>query len=235
MKWACPITTFTSSGLSMGTTSQDNVVSVTSSWWHGPSCLTYGRAHRASAGGLEAGISTRRVLRDTPLRARPGPVSLQYQVPQSGRLVSYDCHMSTPILGTKLYALPLRPNAVPRPSLIERLDEGLQSRLILVSAPAGFGKTTIVSEWVAGCSRLEPEVRPAWLSLDEGDSDSALFLAYLVAALRTVAAGVGQGVMSSRSPAKWCDTTKRSPSPSKIRRYSASLSLIRFGFAPTPS
>jgi LuxR family maltose regulon positive regulatory protein len=81
--------------------------------------------------------------------------------------------MSTPILGTKLYALPLRPNAVPRPSLIERLDEGLQSRLILVSAQAGFGKTTIVSEWVAGCSRLEPEVRPAWLSLDEGDSDSA--------------------------------------------------------------
>jgi len=103
--------------------------------------------------------------------------------------------MSTPILDTKLYAPPLRPNAVPRPSLIERLDEGLQSRLILVSAPAGFGKTTIVSEWVAGCNRLEPEVRPAWLSLDEGDSDSALFLAYLVAALRTVAADVGQGVL----------------------------------------
>ena len=58
--------------------------------------------------------------------------------------------MSTPILGTKLNAPPLRPNAVPRPSLIERLDEGLQSRLILVSAPAGFGKTTLVSEWVAG-------------------------------------------------------------------------------------
>jgi LuxR family maltose regulon positive regulatory protein len=103
--------------------------------------------------------------------------------------------MSTPILGTKLYAPPLRPNAVPRPSLIERLDEGLQSRLILVSAPAGFGKTTIVSEWVAGCNRLEPEVRSAWLSLDEGDSDSARFLAYLVAAVRTVAADVGQGVL----------------------------------------
>jgi LuxR family maltose regulon positive regulatory protein len=129
------------------------------------------------------------------LRARPGPVPLQYQVPQSGRLGPYDCHMSTPILGTKLYAPPLRPNAVPRPSLIERLDEGLQSRLILVSAPAGFGKTTIVSEWVAGCNRREQEVRPAWLSLDEGDSDSARFLAYLVAAVRTVAADVGQGVL----------------------------------------
>jgi LuxR family maltose regulon positive regulatory protein len=125
----------------------------------------------------------------------PSSASQQYQVPQSGRLRSYDCHMSTPILDTKLRALPPRPNAVPRPSLIERLDDGLQSRLILVSAPAGFGKTTMVSEWVAGCNRREPDVRPAWLSLDEGDSDSALFLAYLVAALRTVAADVGQGVL----------------------------------------
>jgi LuxR family maltose regulon positive regulatory protein len=103
--------------------------------------------------------------------------------------------MSTPILDTKLHAPLLRPNAVPRPSLIERLDEGVQSRLTLVSAPAGSGKTTIVSEWVAGRNRLDPEVRPAWLSLDEGDSDSARFLAYLVAALRTVAADLGQGVL----------------------------------------
>ena len=110
--------------------------------------------------------------------------------------VSYDCLMSTPILATKLYVPPCRPNVVLRPSLIERLDEGLQSRLILVSAPAGFGKTTMLSEWAAGCNRLEPEVRPAWLSLDEGDSDPARFLAYLVAALRTVAADVGQGVLS---------------------------------------
>ena len=103
--------------------------------------------------------------------------------------------MSTPILATKLYVPPSRPNVVLRPCLIERLDEGLQGRLILVSAPAGFGKTTILSEWAAGCRRLEPEVRPAWLSLDEGDSDPARFLAYLVAALRTVAADVGEGVL----------------------------------------
>src|SRR5450759_6021917 len=103
--------------------------------------------------------------------------------------------MSTPILDTKLRALPPRPNAVPRPTVRSGRDEGLQSRLILVSAPAGFGKTTMVSEWVAGCNRREPDVRPAWLSLDEGDSDSALFLAYLVAALRTVAADAGQGVL----------------------------------------
>lgn len=103
--------------------------------------------------------------------------------------------MSTVILDTKVHALPLRPRAVPRPSLMQRLDAGLQSSLILVSAPAGFGKTTIVSDWVSDRSHREPEVRPAWLSLDERDSDPALFLAYLVAALRTVAPDVGQGVL----------------------------------------
>ncbi len=103
--------------------------------------------------------------------------------------------MPTPILATKLYVPPSRPTLVRRPSLIGRLNEGLQSRLILVSAPAGFGKTVIVSEWVAGCTRLEPEVRPAWLSLDEGDSDPARFLSYLVAALRMAVPDVGQGVL----------------------------------------
>ncbi len=108
-----------------------------------------------------------------------------------------------PILATKLYVPPFRPNVVLRPCLIDRLDEGLQSRLILVSAPAGFGKTTIVSEWAAGCSRLEPEVHPAWLSLDEGDNDPARFLTYLVAALRTVAEDVGEevlGMLQSSQP-----------------------------------
>ena len=103
--------------------------------------------------------------------------------------------MPTPILATKLYVPPSRPNVVLRSSLVERLDEGLQGRLILVSAPAGFGKTTVISEWAAGCRRLEPEVRPAWLSLDQEDGDPARFLAYLVAALRTVAADVGEGVL----------------------------------------
>ena len=63
--------------------------------------------------------------------------------------------MPAPILATKLYVPPSRRSLVLRPRLIERLDEGLAagSRLILVSAPAGFGKTTLVSEWVAGCGR----------------------------------------------------------------------------------
>ena len=57
---------------------------------------------------------------------------------------------ATPILATKLYIPPPRPNVVLRPRLIERLNEGLHRKLTLISAPAGFGKTTLVSEWVGG-------------------------------------------------------------------------------------
>jgi len=104
-----------------------------------------------------------------------------------------------PILQTKLYIPPIRPELVSRPRLIERLNAGLPAgrKLTLVSAPAGFGKTTLVSEWVAGCERLEPKVRAAWLSLDKGDNDPTRFLAYLVAALRTIAPSIGEGVLNA--------------------------------------
>src|SRR5256885_12629659 len=95
----------------------------------------------------------------------------------------------TPILATKLYLPRLRPNVVSRPRLIERLNEGLHRKLTLIAAPAGFGKTTLVSAWVAGCDR-----QVAWLSLDEGDSDPILFLMYLIAALQTIAPNIGEGV-----------------------------------------
>jgi LuxR family maltose regulon positive regulatory protein len=78
---------------------------------------------------------------------------------------------------------------------MERLDSGVRGRLVLVSAPAGFGKSTTLSEWVAGCGRLRPEIHPAWLSLDAADGDPARFLAYVVAALRTAAAEVGEGAL----------------------------------------
>jgi LuxR family maltose regulon positive regulatory protein len=109
----------------------------------------------------------------------------------------YNLPMATPVLATKLYVPPLRPKVVPRPRLIERLNEGLKRTpgVTLISAPAGFGKTTLVSEWVAAGTRLEPKVRAAWLSLDEGDNDPIRFLAYLVAALQTIAANMGKGVL----------------------------------------
>ena len=99
---------------------------------------------------------------------------------------------SMPVLATKLYIPPPRPRAIARPRLVERLNEGLHRKLTLISAPAGFGKTTLVSEWVV------ESVRPtAWLSLDEAESDPTRFLTYLVAALRTIEPTMGTGVLDS--------------------------------------
>jgi LuxR family transcriptional regulator, maltose regulon positive regulatory protein len=99
--------------------------------------------------------------------------------------------MYTPILATKLYVPRPRPNVVLRPRLNQRLSEGLHRKLTVISAPAGFGKTTLLSDWVTRCQRPV-----AWLSLDEGDNDLPRFLTYLVAALQTVATTIGEGVLA---------------------------------------
>ena len=124
--------------------------------------------------------------------------------------------MSTPILATKLYIPPPRPNVVLRSRLTARLNAGLHQKLTLIAAPAGFGKTTLLSEWLASQSSEvevlsaelpEPEstqnserktqnLRVAWLSLDEGDSDITRFLAYLVAALQTIGPTIAAQVMA---------------------------------------
>jgi LuxR family maltose regulon positive regulatory protein len=100
--------------------------------------------------------------------------------------------MSLPILATKLYTPGPRPKLVLRPRLIERLNEGLDRKLTLISAPAGFGKTTLASAWAGGSERPA-----AWLSLDEGDNDPARFLGYLVAALQTIAPNIGEGLVAA--------------------------------------
>ena len=100
--------------------------------------------------------------------------------------------MSTPVLVTKLYIPPPRDSVITRPRLIERLNEGLHRKLTLISAPAGFGKTTLVSDWLSGGG-----YPTAWLSLDDADNDPARFLAYLIAALQTVAPTIGDGVVSA--------------------------------------
>jgi LuxR family transcriptional regulator, maltose regulon positive regulatory protein len=101
--------------------------------------------------------------------------------------------MYTPILATKLYIPPPRSKIVLRPRLIERLNEGLPSghKLTIISAPAGYGKTTLVSEWVMDCGRPT-----AWVSLDEEDTDPARFLTYLISALQTIAPKIGVGILS---------------------------------------
>ncbi len=110
----------------------------------------------------------------------------------------YNCLMAASILATKIFIPTPRRNMVSRPRLVERMDEALHRKLTLVSASAGFGKTTAVAEWVAGCG--EPL---AWLSLDEGDNDPIRFLTYLIAALQTVEPDIGRrvvGVLQSPQP-----------------------------------
>ena len=104
--------------------------------------------------------------------------------------------MVTPILATKLYIPPPPAKVVVRPRLVERLNEVLHRKLTLISAPAGFGKTTLISEWVASRKQREPLIRVAWLSLDEGDNDPTRFLTYLVTALQTIAPDSGTGLLS---------------------------------------
>ena len=99
--------------------------------------------------------------------------------------------MSTPILTTKLYSPPTRPEFVPRPRLIERLTEGMTGRLTLVSAPAGFGKTTLLSDWAN-----QDDKPVAWYSLDSSDNNPLVFVSYLIAALQTVDKNIGAAALS---------------------------------------
>lgn len=104
----------------------------------------------------------------------------------------------TSLLATKLYIPPSRTSVVLRPQLTERLNAGLHRKLTLIAAPAGFGKTTLISTWLAACERPV-----AWVSLDEGESDFTRFLTYLVAALQTIAPTIGArvlGVLQSSQP-----------------------------------
>ena len=120
--------------------------------------------------------------------------------------------MTTPLLSTKLYIPPVGPDPstgftdpagrsglVPRPRLIEKVDEGfrLGCRLTLISAPAGFGKTTLVSEWVHFRGAAAAPLKVAWLSLDESDNDLTRFLSYAIAALRTIEADIAGGALSA--------------------------------------
>jgi len=98
------------------------------------------------------------------------------------------------LLETKLHLPRRRRGLVARPRLSERLSRGAESVLTLVSAPAGFGKTTLLAEWLAAAPADGRSV--AWLSLDERDNDPALFWTYLVAALKTAVPGVGANTLS---------------------------------------
>lgn len=99
--------------------------------------------------------------------------------------------MSAPLLTTKLYSPPVRPEWVARPHLVERLNAGLgfrapgfARRLTLVSAPAGSGKTSLITAWLSDFRSTCSDLGLGWFSLDGGDNDPHRFFSYLVAALR---------------------------------------------------
>lgn len=121
--------------------------------------------------------------------------------------------MEASLLQTKLYTPQTRPDLIPRPHLLERLNEGLQRKLILISAPAGFGKTTLLGAWINSIPETSstdqatqhtsptpypslPTPRFAWLSLDEGDNDPTRFLTYFITALQTLEASIGEAALA---------------------------------------
>ena len=97
--------------------------------------------------------------------------------------------MLSTIIQTKLHIPQPSSNLIPRPQLIEQLEHGLKRRLTLVSAPPGFGKTTMLSAWADKCSR-----RVAWLSLEEADNDPARFRAYFLRAIQPKAGTAGTSI-----------------------------------------
>lgn len=100
--------------------------------------------------------------------------------PAPGNTVAQPSGLS-PLLATKLHRPRLAAPLVPRPRLLARLTAGLDQGLLLISAPAGYGKSTVVNQWLDTV-----ELPWAWISLDEHDSDPAIFLSYVLAALRSV-------------------------------------------------
>src|SRR6266545_1609119 len=106
---------------------------------------------------------------------------------------------AAPLLATKLYVPLPRPRLVPRPHLLDRVQAGLMSKLTLIAAPAGFGKTTLVSAW-----RMTPAgsaLPVAWVSLDAHDNDASRFWTYVIAALETVYPAIGATALALlRSP-----------------------------------
>jgi len=128
--------------------------------------------------------------------------------------------MAGPLLETKLRVPRRRRDLVARARLSERLSRGAESELMLVSAPAGFGKTTLLADWLAG--RASSGRAAAWVSLDQRDNDPALFWIYVVTALNT-AYVLAQ--MQSRSCSRRSNRSKRSlPVSSTISRASPTMS-----------
>lgn len=105
--------------------------------------------------------------------------------------------MTAPFIITKIRIPSLRPELVARPRLLQQLQAGLACQMILVSASTGFGKTTLVSEWLRECGRPA-----AWLALDELDNDPLRFLSYFIRALQSVKEEFGDALLENLATSK---------------------------------
>lgn len=114
--------------------------------------------------------------------------------------------MAMPVLATKLFVPPPLSQAVSRPRLTRKLEEGVRAgrKLSLICAPAGFGKTTVLSEWIAASRLSNPDLRVAWLSLERSDNDPARFRSYLIAAID---AAHGRATSTEDDPAGTLEAT----------------------------
>jgi LuxR family maltose regulon positive regulatory protein len=197
---------------------------------------TLNRVGRVMSAGYGGQILLSQEAKDLTERSLPAGVSVKdmgeyylkglsipehlYQVVAPGLLAEFPPlvtsapHSHIPLLTTKLYIPPLRQEMLSRPRLIERLNAGLVRKLTLISAPAGFGKTTLLSEWISTLglknvkrglegknaplreSQSESSNRVAWLSLDERDNDVGRFWIYVVAALQTIAPDLGATMLT---------------------------------------
>ncbi len=138
--------------------------------------------------------------------------------------------MTNPLLATKLHTPRPQPNVVARPRLIERMNDGWRRPLTLVSAPAGYGKTTLIGEWIAA-SRRPQEV--AWLSLDEKDNELARFWSYVFAALDRVQAGASETAITQLHSAP-PGTTARGTRPEASEPIESALTLLVNALAARP-
>ena len=148
---------------------------------------------------LERLQAVARALANSPARIPPTRVASAAVPPARSTAQCAPGDPFTPLLSTKLHVPRLRAQLVSRPQLTEHLKEGIQGLLTLISAPAGFGKTTLLAQW-----REALRMPVAWLSLETQDNEPVRFFSYLIAALQTLDPGIGTsalGLLQTPQPA----------------------------------
>ena len=124
---------------------------------------------------------------------------------ESGSPATAQLSSPAPVLQTKLFVPPPRPDVIARPRLAEEINRALTRKLTLIAAPPGFGKTTLLSSWCQ--SPAESQVLLGWVSLDPGDNDPSRFWTYVLTALDQLQPGVAAGPLAALASAG------QSPSP----------------------